>query len=217
MLDTGGRAFDSVYMTPDNNVTVSWIQTGTSRYTGVELFDSNMSFKRQVMRSGGHMDVTRDTTGAEVMVWTNSNDPSPIACDNGIVKVRLSDGQQSCLRTFDWMLAPHVSCPDQGGFCVVETYAPSEPSPSNWPAYTNEIMQVKLDGSETRRLVHHRSRVWNDYNYQPKVSVSRDGSRMVYASNHDLQQILGYPSEYSDAYLVMLGAGVADRRHRRNR
>jgi hypothetical protein len=208
VLDTGGRAFDSLYLTPDNNVTVSWIQTGTARYTGVELFDANMAFKRQVMRSGGHMDVTRDTTGAEVMVWTNSNDPAPIACDNGIVKVRLSDGQQTCLRTFDWMLAPHVSCPDQAGFCIVETYAPSEPSPSNWPAFTNELLQVKLDGTETRRLAHHRSRVWNDYNYQPKVSVSRDGSRLVFASNHDLQQILGYPSEYADAFMITLGASA---------
>jgi hypothetical protein len=65
-----------------------------------------------------------------------------------------------------------------------------------------------LDGSETKRLAHHRSRRRNDYNYQPKASVSRDGSRVVFASNHNLQSILGYPTEYSDAFLIMLGAST---------
>jgi len=208
VLDTGGRAFDSVYITPDDNVTVSWMQTGTARYAGVELFDRNMVFRRQVMRSGGHMDVTRDATGAEVIVWTNSNDPAPIPCDNGIVKVRLSDGQQTCLRTLDWSLAPHISCPDSSGWCFVGTYAPSEPSPTSWPAYTNELLQVKLDGSEVRRLAHHRSRRRNDYNYQPKASVSRDGTRLVFASNHNLQNILGYPTEYSDAFLITVAGST---------
>src|SRR5262249_5417539 len=40
----------------------------------------------------------------------------------------------------------------------------------------------------------------------PKVSVSRDGSKIVFGSNFGLQKILGYPSEYSDAYMIDLGA-----------
>jgi hypothetical protein len=158
------------------------------------------------MSSGGHMDVTRDTTGAEVIVWTNSNDANPIPCENGIVKVRLSDAQQTCLRELDWSLAVHVSCPDSGAWCFVGTFAPGEPSPTSWPAFTNELLQVKLDGSETRRLAHHRSRALNDYNYMPKATVSRDGTRVVFGSNHDLQNILRYPTEYSDAFLVTVPA-----------
>ncbi len=42
VLDTAGRSFDSMYITPDNNVIVSWIHSGTVRYTGQELFDNNM-------------------------------------------------------------------------------------------------------------------------------------------------------------------------------
>ncbi len=36
--------------------------------------------------------------------------------------------------------------------------------------------EVKLDGTETRRLLHHRSRPLNGYAYQPRATVSRDGS-----------------------------------------
>ncbi len=205
VFDTGGRGFDSVYITPNDNITITWLQAGSSRYNGIELFDRNMAFQRQLARAGGHMDMTRDATGTEVAVWTNSNDPAPI-CDNGIVKIRLSDGVQTCLLTLDWSLAVHISAPDNSGWVFVETYAPADPMPnSGWRAYTDEILQVKLDGTETRRLAHHRSRPLNSYNYMPRVSASRDGSRMVYSSNYSLQSILGYPAEYSDVYLVEAG------------
>ena len=207
VLDTGGRGFDSLYLTPNNNVTISWHQPGTSRYTGIELFDRNLNFQRQVAHAGGHMDVTRDTNGDEVLVWTNSADASPLpGCNNGLVKIRLADAQQTCLLSLDWSLAVHVSGTDDSGWVFVETYAPSDPDPlsSGWRPYTNEILQIKLDGTEVRRLAHHRSRPFNSYNWTPRLSASRDGSRLIYNSNYGLQGILDYPSEYSDVYLVLL-------------
>jgi hypothetical protein len=68
-----------------------------------------------------------------------------------------------------------------------------------WTVYTNEILKVKLDGSEVRRLAHHRSRAWNTYTYQPKVSVcSRDGKRIVFTSNYGVlsRQYTNYSDEY---------------------
>ncbi len=65
---------------------------------------------------------------------------------------------------------------------------------------------MKLDGSEVRRLAHHRSRPFNSYNYQPHVSVSWDGSVLVYNSNFGLQSTLGYPTEYADLYLMAVPA-----------
>jgi len=206
-FDTGGNGFDSLYITPHNNVIISWIQSGTVRSTGQELFDTNMNFLRQVGRADGHKDVTLDTNGDEVLVWTNSNDPQPI-CNNGIVKIRLADAQQTCLASLDWSLAVHISAPDNSGFVYVETYAPSNPTPSSgWVAYTNELLQIKLDGSQILRLAHHRSRPFqtNTYNWQPKMSTSRDGSRVVYGSDYDLQSIDGYADQYSDVYLIVLG------------
>jgi hypothetical protein len=168
------------------------------------LFDRNLNFLRQVARSDGHSDFTRDTNGDEVLVWANSNDPSPI-CNNGVVKIRLVDASQTCLATFDWSLAFHVSGTDNSGWVFGETYAPGDPiPPSGWFKYTDELIQIKLDGSQIRRFAHHRSRPLNGYSYQPKLSISRDGSKLAYASNFGLQQILGDPTEYSDGYMIDL-------------
>jgi sugar lactone lactonase YvrE len=204
-FDTGGRAFDSLYITPNNNVTITWYDRGTARYTGIELFDKNMNFVRQVTRAGGHMDVALDADGGEILVWTNSND-ALATCPNSIVKIRLSTGQETCLLELDTSLALHISGTDNSGWFFVDTYAPSDPNPASgaWKPYTNEILQVKLDGTEVRRLAHHRSRPFDAYNYEPRASASRDGSRIVFTSNYSLQSILGYPSLYSDVYLIVL-------------
>jgi hypothetical protein len=102
--------------------------------------------------------------------------------------------------SLDWSLAVHVSAPDANGWAFVETYTPSDPSPTsgNWPKFTNEILQVRLDGSEVRRIAHHRSRPFDSYYYTPRTSSSHDGKKLVFSSNMGLQQILGYPSLYTD-------------------
>jgi len=212
VLDGSGHSFDSMYITPDNNVTVTWLQTGTNRYSGIELFDINMKYRRQVAHAGGHMDVTRDVNGDEVLVWTNSNDSQPIQnCNNGIVKIRLADAAQTCLTQLDWSLAVHISAPDGSGSVFVDTEAPSNPAPggTGWTAYTGEILQVKLDGSGVTRLAHHRSRPLSSYNWQPKLSTSRDGSRLLFASNYNLAASQGHTADYADTYLIVLASGGA--------
>jgi hypothetical protein len=209
VLDTFGHDFDNLYITPDNGVVIGWLPAGTGRFMGVELYDRNMVFQRQLTHAIGHMHLTRDTLGTDLLVWSNSSDPLPLAgCPNGVVKVRLSDAQQTCLLSLDWSLAAHISAADGDGWALVETYAPSDPPPAApaWVAYTNELLRVKLDGTAVQRLLHHRSRPFNSYGYQPRAALSRDGSRLVFTSNYDLQHILGYPNEYTDVYLVGLVA-----------
>lgn len=202
-LDTAGHGFDSVYITPDNNVTVTYFARGTGRFQGIELYDGQMNFLRQVTSAGGHMDLARDDDGSEVLVWANSGDPlADPNCPNGVVKVRLSDARRTCLMTLDWSLAIHVSGTDDRGWAFVGTYAPGDPDPgSDWPAYTNELLQVKLDGSEVRRLAHHRSRPFDSYVYTPKMSTSRDGSRVIFNSNYGQ---VGLGDTYTDAYIIDL-------------
>lgn len=202
-LLTGLNGFDGLALTPDDHVIVSWLSSGTDRFQGVELFDADMNFLRQLTPAAGHMDVTRDDNGEEVLVWMNAGDPTPV-CENGVVKVRLSDAQESCLLSLDWGLAAHVSASDDGPWVHVSTYGPSDPDPdtSEWTSYTNEILLVRLDGSETRRLAHHRSRPLNDYNYTPRAAVDRSGSLLVFSSNHGLEA--NRSEDYSDAYLIDL-------------
>jgi hypothetical protein len=217
--DTKGPVFniaglggiDQLQITPDNHVLVGWLAGGLNRFNGIELYDQNMNFLRQVAPVLGHYDVTRDINGDEIMLWSNAADPNPI-CLNGVVKVRLSDAHQTCLVSFDFGQAVHVSAPD-GGWVFVTTYDPSDPLPllGIWKTYTNEILQIKLDGSEVRRLAHHRSRPFDSYNWQPQAAVSRDGTKLVYNSNYGLQSILGNPNNYSDAYQMDgLDAAVLD-------
>lgn len=209
VLDTAGHALYQLYLAPDNSVAIGWLATGTARFTGVELFDRAMVFKRQLTHAIGHMRLTRDLNGDDVLVWVNSNDAQPLAdCQNGLVKVRLSDARQTCLLQLDWRLAVHITAPDGNGWVFAGTYDPLDPAPTlpDWKLFSNEILQVKLDGTETRRLLHHRSRQTATYGYQPRATVSRDGSRLVFTSNYGLQAIQEQSVGYTDAYFVAIPA-----------
>ncbi len=205
VFDAEGHAFDSLYVTPDNHVTITWTESGVDRrYSGIEMFDSNMKFVRQLAHAGGHMHMGRDVNGDEVLIWPNSNDPKPACGHNAIVKIRLADAVHTCLLSLDWSLAVHISAADST-WAFVETYSSVDLTPqSGWSAYTGELLQIKLDGSEVRRLTHHRSRPFGGYLSQPKLSVSRDGTRLVYSSNFSLQTISGAPASYSDEYMMVL-------------
>lgn len=206
--------FGVVYITSDNYVTISWSTPGSGPYNGIELFDADMQFVRQLTHAAGHMHMGVDVGGESVLIWTNSADPWPPIpnCNNGIVKVRLRDGAQTCLLALDWSLAVHISAADNT-WAFVETYNPIDViPPTDWFAYTNEVLQIKLDGSEIRRLAHHRSRPldapFDNYVYEPKVVASRDGARIVYGSNFGLQAILNYPHPYADTYMITTGISV---------
>jgi hypothetical protein len=184
-FETNGKnpsGWDAIYITPDNNVLIAWNTNGTSRYQGEELYDKNMNFLRQVSTSNGHKHLTRDVDGSEVLVKINFADPIPnMNCQNALVKIKLATAQQTCLLQLDFSLSAHVSAADHGGWVYAETNNHTKAS-SPWFAYTNELLQIKLDGTEVRRLGHHRSDA-RTYDGQPRISSSRDGSRFVFNSN----------------------------------
>ncbi len=196
---TNPSGWDAVYISPDNNVLIAWMTNGTGRYQGEELYDKNMVFLRQVANNNGHKHMTRDVDGSEVLVQTNSADPTPIPnCQNGLVKIKLATAQQTCLLQLDWSLSVHVTTPDQGGWVLAQTYNGNTLS-SPWFTYTNELLQIKLDGTEVRRLAHHRSNS-STYDGEPHISVSRDGSRFTFNSN-----MMG---STTDVYIASTSAGL---------
>jgi hypothetical protein len=52
----------------------------------------------------------------------------------------------------------------------------------DWRPTHEELVRVRLDGSEIQRLAHHRSHVL-DYGDQPRANVSFDGRYYVFSSN----------------------------------
>src|SRR5439155_9816190 len=138
VYDAGATGlYDQVYLTPDDNIVVGWYATGSARQNGVEpLGGSDMTFKRQLTHAIAHMDVTRDTTGEEVLVWVNAADANlQVPCVDGVTKVRLSDGKQTCIwqGNWNWKVAIHITAPDNAGYFFMETYAPSDPiPPTGW-------------------------------------------------------------------------------------
>ena len=202
--NTTGLTFHNLYLTPHNNFSLAWWDHGTTPNTGIDLFDINGHYIRQLVHADGHMDYMLDSDGSEVLIWFNSDDPVPVPdAQNAVVKVKLSDGSQTPLLELDWSQVVHVSTPDAGGFCYVSTYTPSNPAPAQWQPYTNELLKVPIDGSPAQRLAHHRSRpnATNTYNYQAHISCSRDGSRFVFNSNFNLRPT----PNYSDVYMVQVG------------
>jgi hypothetical protein len=72
--------------------------------------------------------------------------------------------------------------------------------------YMQEIVMANVVTGEVRRLAHHRSRsVEAYYRAQPRLSVSWDGSRVMWASNFGADTHFGdYASGegYSDIYAL---------------
>ena len=131
LATTALGGFDNVSITPDDHVLVGWYASGAGRYRGVELFDSEMAFLRQVSPVIGHMDVTRDVNGDEVLLLVNAAHPSPPpGCTNAIVKISLASGDETCLVSLDWSLGAHVSGPDGNGWSIVSTYALGRSEPA---------------------------------------------------------------------------------------
>jgi uncharacterized repeat protein (TIGR01451 family) len=173
---TGGVAVDVFDLTPSNRAMVRWGNLNG----GVAYFDEFMSPLGKVTGYAGHSDRARDADGADLEVAVNAADLAPPAgCANAIVKVRLADRTQTCLRAMDWSLAQHVSCNNVGqGWCLVSTYN----GVPGAVGYANELLQVKLDGSQTARLAHSRS-TNAGYDHYPRAAVSGDGRYVLFDSD----------------------------------
>ena len=188
--------FDWVSISPGGNfIVVDYASVETGPFRGVEVYDLEFQRLWQQPLGSGHSDLGLDAAGEEVLV-IGVYEPEPNR--NYIKKYRLSDGQETVLLDMDWSFYNHISCRNEARFdwCLVSTYDGEgrlEDSTSSWLPFEDEILLVKLDGSqEVRRLTHHHSRRFSPqtpdsdtsvYFAEPHATISRRGERVVFGSN----------------------------------
>lgn len=186
---------DAMLFTPTtgDRIVVSWKRMGTGRFYGEELYDRSWNFIRQLAVADGHKDVGYDTNGNEVMIWASSADPVP-KCGNagtGIAKVQMN-GDQECAGIVGWEWAMHITCPRVPGKFFVSTYG---------AGIRGSIYQGDMRGN-LQPLVQLQNIVTEEWQ-EPKVSCSRDGSKLVWIDGSDTWLLdLGTPTAQVEPVLV---------------
>ena len=213
--------FDWVTISPlGNYVIIDYASLDTGRYKGVEVYDRNMKFLWQKPLGFGHSDVGTDSKGNEILVLSYYDADSN---ESYITKYRLSDGAETKLISHAWFEYDHISCRNTGnkGWCIVSTYDGEgrlTDDSLTWVPFEDEIFELNLDTAEVvRRLAHHHSRRFSPstpnadssmYFAEPHATVSRIGTRILFASNW--RQNIEQDSSI-DAYIIDLRTvGVYD-------
>jgi len=167
-----------------------------------------------------HTEVGTDLQGREVLISTANGTSSLNACADAWNSLTVIDinarAPVNCLIT--GIPAWHVSyrdsstgwvalsffdpnsCPDYSCFFPLDLLSAWS---SQWSHYSEEVVLVKIDGSEIQRLAHHRSRSAEYYWAQSHAAISRDGRFVLFDSNMDISNS-GFisPNQYSDVYLI---------------
>lgn len=151
------KTFDNIYATPDGQVIVSWLASGPLRYQGVELFDKDMNFLRQLTTVNSHMDI-----GPRGLVWCSS--PDPVINSNSVYLVN----EQKSLFKVGWEYALHISCCKD--FCVVSLNDPKGIAPF-------QLWKISYEGKQ--ELINTYVGSYKGYESAQKASVSKDGSKIA--------------------------------------
>ena len=164
---------------------------------------------------GGHGDLLSATNGKTYFVTFECYDEAAIyAVDVSLPQTATEAGRAQQRATnrklvdTEWDDDGHMAAAARGPFqdwvfvSVESLDDPFTGGVSGWRPYKQEIVMANVLTGELRRLAHHRSRgLGGSYFYQPRVSVSWDGTRVAWASNfgHDA-------ANYGDIYAIELGS-----------
>lgn len=206
--------FDWVSVSPlGNYVVIDYADEETGRYHGVEVYDRDMNFIWQKPLGAGHSDLGIDATGDEVLVMDIYDSQSNTTI---FKKFRLSDGQTTELLTISPLFDQHISCRNQlrNEWCLISTFdyvGRLTDDSLSWLPFEDEIFALKLDGSgDVQRIAHHHSRRFSpttpdsdnsNYWAEPHATFSRNGDRIIFASNW--RQDVNLETSV-DAYLIDL-------------
>lgn len=180
-------------------VVAAWKARGRNRFEGLEIFDRNLNFLRQLTVAVEHGDLGYDSNGNEVwvMVCCGADDPmlnSKLLYDATVAAFRLNDG--SLIRVLDRSLGGgggHVSCRNyrRPGWAYLTLGKP-------WV----EAFAVKLDGSQTVQRFAHTHASSLGYNSEMHGVPNPEGTKVMFASawNGDTNSsVYSYVAEYVKA------------------
>lgn len=237
-FDAGSAGlFDNTDLTPDNNFIVGYYAAGVGDLQGTQLYNKNGTRTRQVYSWLSHNDRGRDSDGSEIIVSNTSNDgsaPGLCAGKAGYEKVKLSDSTKTCLAAWNNQNeASHAAINNVSGFpyallSYTDVHVAGAPNtdgqtaevaaslPADWSnttrwrnRYLNSIFLVKLDGTETRFLAHHRSRrdpAGGNYWYSPRATICHRGDHIAFDSNFAVTST----ADYADVYVMTIRTPSSD-------
>lgn len=219
------------YYQPNASGNTGYDATGSQLYTkaGVRVALS------PAIQALYHCDIGRDTDGSEIQLQEADSDYTPATgSGGGLQKQNLNTGAKTALVNMGYFTSKHPSMSSAGvwPWAVVDPVdsdfvgspgrtatlpAPGSGLAADWDTVTtnwcrngenwNEITIVKLDGSEVRHLVHHRSRLDSGlYWATPRPTWTQRGTYIVFDSNMALQPV----ADYTDVYLVQVKAVTTD-------
>lgn len=184
---------DAAVLTPRNEVILSWKTNGTGRRQGMELYDNAMNFIRQIMSINTHKFVMLDTDGSEVIICSPDQP--------GIQKVNINTSQATLLLDIGWhepFIAGHIAgtIDATDPYVLVSTYDNGDGTKVVYP-FQNEIFQVFLErrNRPVQRWAHNRANPSSPYGNQPHLTMSKDGSILIFNSNMGGQ---------TDAYMFVI-------------
>lgn len=175
-----GRGLDNATMSQSGEyVVVVWGREGRRRAEGVEAFDRELDFVRQLTRFSQHGDVGYSAAGAEVWVsYSGGRQRSigayPLAGGPPITVIDADPGT--------W--GGHVSCRnlERPGWCYISDVGHS---PRLWRGYDQVWGQQIAPDGPAEVFAHEHHSYDAGYYHQPQAVPSRDGSRVLWASDWD--------------------------------
>ncbi|MBN2001422.1 putative Ig domain-containing protein, partial [candidate division KSB1 bacterium] len=197
---------------------VSWTTepAANQQFHGIEVYDKNWNYLRQVYPGIVHWEMGIDAYGDEVIYTAVSFGMTeywaPWGVQGGdLVSIRLVDGAVRLLKNMPkWahFTLSSSNAPTPQDYIYVSYDDNSEDLLDWWFPFWGEIFELPTDGSGIiRRLVHHRTRPVDGRNekyYQADINVNRQKTKCIYRST--------YNTEIGDIYMFDIGnrTGAAD-------
>ena len=190
------KAIDYATVTSSGDyIVVLWRSHGFERYQGIELYDRDWNFQRNLAPWCTHVEFAFDENGDEIMVtpadfgfkeFTTAAGVNP----GDIISIRLRDGHIRKLLTMPkWCHSMYSSCNSTTtpGYVYVSFTDRGFDPTKTWFPYYGEIIEVPTDGSEQiRRLLQHRSHDVEGMIQkatQPDFCINRQGDVIFFKSN----------------------------------